>query len=703
MDNAFGGAALYDALFEMANLLVNGRFYDITTQCTPGLQWRSDLREIIASVKDGVNIAVGTIIALTVTGPLLLPIVAPLIPVLTGAMTPLLATLPALSLYVSILGPALIASQPTLAPLATVLGTVAALAPLILPVAAVPAMVGLTALINQAPGPVGEAPEPNCNSRGLQPLGVTLVNELIDHHMMIDVDHTDSRTLEGIMQIAEQKNYPGIVSGHTGLLGGAMTEVEAVPILLARGETYDAGKTGRHEGTKTDAMVQRIVNLGGVVSLALAQGGRSKIRDYDPNDNVPFNCGGSSQTFAQVYLYATKGLGLQAVSFGSDLNGFSTWPVPRYGARACGNRAGHFGDFGPGYIPATGQLDYTDLKDYSGEPLDRYQFGARTWDYNTDGLAHVGLYPDFIADLEAIGLTHDELAPLFNSVEAYVRMWEKIDDDQAPTVRCGSVGEDWHADDVSVPCIAFDFGWGLATAGDASFSLSTSVPAGAETGDATTATHAAICDSAGHCSSPVAAIAGINVDKKNPTIALIAPAAGTPTFTVGQVVLADYSCADGGSGVATCAGPIASGVALDTAVGVHQFTVNATDRLGHAAAVSHPYNVAFAICPLYDPTVTKKAGSTVPIKVRLCDVSGANLSSPSVVVHATGVTLTSNNTPAALEDSGNANPDFDFRYDASLGGYIFNLSTRGLGAGTYMLNFVAGSDPTTHTASFAVR
>jgi hypothetical protein len=67
------------------------------------------------------------------------------------------------------------------------------------------------------------------------------------------------------------------------------------------------------------------------------------------------------------------------------------------------------------------------------------------------------------------------------------------------------------------------------------------------------------------------------------------------------------------------------------------------------------------------------------------------------------VTRISTSTPAALDDSGNANPDLDFRYDAALGGYIFNLSTKGYAAGTYALRFTAGADPTTHTALFAVR
>ncbi len=51
----------------------------------------------------------------------------------------------------------------------------------------------------------------------------------------------------------------------------------------------------------------------------------------------------------------------------------------------------------------------------------------------------------------------------------------------------------------------------------------------------------------------------------------------------------------------------------------------------------------------------------------------------------------SDGTSGTLEDSGNANPDGDFRYDG--GGYIFNLSPKGLAGGTYALKFTAGNDP----------
>jgi hypothetical protein len=59
-------------------------------------------------------------------------------------------------------------------------------------------------------------------------------------------------------------------------------------------------------------------------------------------------------------------------------------------------------------------------------------------------------------------------------------------------------------------------------------------------------------------------------------------------------VNASYSCTDelGGSGVASCNGPVASGAPIDTATaGTHTFTVNAADVEGNPASDSATYTV----------------------------------------------------------------------------------------------------------------
>ena len=106
----------------------------------------------------------------------------------------------------------------------------------------------------------------------------------------------------------------------------------------------------------------------------------------------------------------------------------------------------------------------------------------------------------------------------------------------------------------------------------------------------------------------------------------------------------------------------------------------------------------YSVCLLYDKTKAHKSGSTIPIKLQLCSSTGDDLSSANIGLHAVGITQDSSSISGAVEDSGNANPDSDFRFDPSLastGGYIFNLSTRGLATGSYKLNFTVTGDSNT--------
>lgn len=66
-------------------------------------------------------------------------------------------------------------------------------------------------------------------------------------------------------------------------------------------------------------------------------------------------------------------------------------------------------------------------KNGNNEPLRRYITGNRYWDFNTDGMAHYGLMPDFLQDLRNIGVNPDALGILFRSAEDYIQMWEKTE------------------------------------------------------------------------------------------------------------------------------------------------------------------------------------------------------------------------------------------------------------------------------------
>ncbi|HET9224941.1 MAG TPA: PxKF domain-containing protein [Roseiflexaceae bacterium] len=198
-----------------------------------------------------------------------------------------------------------------------------------------------------------------------------------------------------------------------------------------------------------------------------------------------------------------------------------------------------------------------------------------------------------------------------------------------------------------------------------------------------------------------------SADRTAPSITISAPA--NTTYTLNQVVPASYQCADenGGSGLASCVGPVPSGSPADTAaVGAKTFSVQASDNAGNTASQSVSYTVTHGICVLYDQSKSHKRGSTVPIKLQLCDARGANVSSSAIAVHAANLTKLDGSASGEIEDSGNANPDHDFRYDATLGccgGYIYNLSTRNLTTGTWQLTFTVAGDPVPHAVRFDIR
>jgi hypothetical protein len=254
-------------------------------------------------------------------------------------------------------------------------------------------------------------------------------------------------------------------------------------------------------------------------------------------------------------------------------------------------------------------------------------------------------------------------------------------DTQAPQVSCAAAPGGWSRGNVTISCTASDTGAGLATAADASFTLTTSVGANVETASATTNSRQ-VCDTAGNCAT-AGPVTGIKIDMRAPAIQLTAPAA--QRYILGARVQATYACTDGGAGLAYCAGPVASGAAIDTAaVGTRTFTVNAVDHLGNASIAAVDYSVGYGVLPLFDASRAFKAGSAVSLAVALTDATGRNVSSPSIVVTALKLTR--------LQDGTTMNLGFALPFDAKLGGYGGKVNTSGLGAGTYEVELAAAGD-----------
>ena len=163
-------------------------------------------------------------------------------------------------------------------------------------------------------------------------------------------------------------------------------------------------------------------------------------------------------------------------------------------------------------------------------------------------------------------------------------------DTTPPSVLCGVADGVWHNADVNIACTASDPESGLDVPADSDFSLPTSTLTGAETANAATDSRS-VCNTLGECTI-AGPIAGNMVDKQPPTITISSPAANA-TYQLNASVVASYVCSDGGSGVASCQGPVANAGPFDTSsTGAKTFTVTSIDNVGNPSTLTATYNVA---------------------------------------------------------------------------------------------------------------
>lgn len=137
-----------------------------------------------------------------------------------------------------------------------------------------------------------------------------------------------------------------------------------------------------------DTIYQRVYELGGVVT-PYAGGSTGFVEKWREH-----------RTWADERF-------LFGFGYGADANGFGAQGAPR-GATVPN----------PVTYPFTG---------FGGVTVHQQVSGERTYDINTDGVAHYGLYPDWIQDLQMIaGDDAGELmADMVRGPEAYLQMWER--------------------------------------------------------------------------------------------------------------------------------------------------------------------------------------------------------------------------------------------------------------------------------------
>ncbi|HEX2058132.1 MAG TPA: hypothetical protein VHI71_07160 [Actinomycetota bacterium] len=204
---------------------------------------------------------------------------------------------------------------------------------------------------------------PHCNTMGLTDLGETVIREMVERGMIFDPDHMSSHARTEAMNLI-------------GRIGAE---------LRTQGSPVTPGVMSSHSWAD-DTIYERIYGLGGVVTPH-AGGSASFVGKWAKHR------GWADDRF------------LFGIGFGSDMNGFSNQGQPRAGNEA-----------NPVEYPFEG---------FGGATLHRQVSGTRVpYDINRDGVAHYGLYPDWIEDLRrqaGDAIVDDlQLGP-----EAYLQMWER--------------------------------------------------------------------------------------------------------------------------------------------------------------------------------------------------------------------------------------------------------------------------------------
>ncbi|WP_405640974.1 discoidin domain-containing protein [Streptomyces sp. NBC_00019] len=128
--------------------------------------------------------------------------------------------------------------------------------------------------------------------------------------------------------------------------------------------------------------------------------------------------------FVAQYMHGSEGFSTEAkrtdalrakydvgYGYGTDFNGIGDHPAPR-GA------------------DATNKVTYPFKSVDGGSVIDKQTVGSRTFDFNTDGGANVGLIPDWIEDIRHVG-GQDVVDDLFRGAESYLDTWGASEQHQA--------------------------------------------------------------------------------------------------------------------------------------------------------------------------------------------------------------------------------------------------------------------------------
>lgn len=274
-----------------------------------------------------------------------------------------------------------------------------------------------------------------CNQQGLSATGRELATLMAAHGALIDSDHLSWRARRQLMNDdGLLKGIYPMISSHSG----------AAPLNHGN---------GKNEGELSEEDINQIIRLKGAFAPRLPTAGTVADQDTYPAGTPPiYSCGGTSESWVQVYRYLVDKIrqdrpgALVGIGIGTDMGA----PIPFFD-RPRFYKPGNetvTGDFDPSLLVVGGPVGKLTGKCYAegaAEPAVSYplensavvpapeplKMSTTPWDgrdpykydISFDGVVHIGMLPDFIEELLALGMTQEDLQPLWHGAEAYIRTW----------------------------------------------------------------------------------------------------------------------------------------------------------------------------------------------------------------------------------------------------------------------------------------
>jgi microsomal dipeptidase-like Zn-dependent dipeptidase/uncharacterized protein YaeQ len=256
----------------------------------------------------------------------------------------------------------------------------------------------------------------NVNNLGLTPTGAAVIKHMMQRGMLIDIDHMSQHSADATLRIAEAVPYGGypLNSGHNGLRGA-----------------FGGVTSERNFTSETYARIGKLHGMAGVGS-----GNLNAVQWLDMYNRV-------------VTAMTSPGTTGIAAGFGTDTDGMALGMPPRPGPQFaasqyeqcvavcakvppspsnapvtvggmprnpgfpyCKSRCdAKYPAGSPGRIEPCLNCGATKAVDAHGIPWPAVQYtsafpasslGNKTWNYNTDGVAHYGMLADFLQDVRTL-------------------------------------------------------------------------------------------------------------------------------------------------------------------------------------------------------------------------------------------------------------------------------------------------------------